>query len=95
MRVFLTALLLGATLTLPAITDADARPAGVKKLEEKRLDSAGREIIIRRTVDASGNVIRTRYWVKTKSFGYTPGTYNRFHDIVEPRFDAEGGERGS
>ena len=66
---------------------------GLKLFEEHRRDAKNHDIIIRRYVDGDGNIVRVRYFVKTGSLGYTPGKYNPYFDIVEPRFDTDNSDR--
>ena len=98
MRAFLTAFVFGTAIMMSGVPSAMAEPGlnvppGLKVFEEQRLAGDKREILIRRYVNASGEVVRTTYYVKTGSFGFAPGTYNRYHDIVEPRFDADGRDK--
>ena len=93
---------LALAFALIAMPQADAQslrgpggsvPPGFKLYEEHRRDAKNQDIIIRRYVDGNGDIVRIRYFVKTGSFGYTPGKYNPYHDIVEPRFDTNNNDR--
>lgn len=93
---------LGLALAFMAAPQADAQSPrgpggsvapGLKLFEEHRRDAKNHDIIIRRYVDRDGNIVRIRYFVKTDSFGYTPGKYNPYFDIVEPRFDTDNNDR--
>ena len=98
MHALLTAIMLGTAITVSGMPGAVAEPGlsippGLKVVEEQRLAGDKREILIRRYVNTAGEIVRTTYYVKTGSFGFAPGTYNRYHDIVEPRFDADGRDK--